>query len=269
MTKVEYFIFSKQTEEITKAFLNEQLLKLNKTEKFQKQTTPIKYDGDDIKILDNPKNWKPWQVEIYKKFFNSDRSFKKPEERIIYSIIDLEGKSGKSIFYKWLMVHIGDEHIGRITFGTASQLRSSVINMGPKKLYLLNLARAKGRDDRKFDLMASLENVIDGMIISPMYGKAAKLLMEPPHILITSNYLLDYELLSMDRWKVYELQKDGSLGPKNEIFRNPEKRKEILRKQYERNKRRLESKSSKSHFTKVTKTNIHSNSLHKNIPKNL
>lgn len=140
------------------------------------------------------------------------------------------------------MVRVGDEHIGRITFGTASQLRSSVITMGPKKLYLLDLTRTKGRADNEHDLMSALENIIDGMIISPMYGKAGKLLMEPPHIMITSNYLLDYELLSLDRWRVYELQNNGSLGPENEIFKNPEKRKEILRKQYQKRLERLAAK---------------------------
>jgi hypothetical protein len=45
-----------------------------------------------------------------------------------------------------------------------------------------------------------------------MYGKGASLLMKPPHIVITSNYLLDYELLSMYRWRVYEIKRDGTLG---------------------------------------------------------
>jgi hypothetical protein len=28
----------------------------------------------------------------------------------------------------------------------------------------------------------------------------------------------------MDRWKVYEIKKDDTLGEENEIFHNPEKR---------------------------------------------
>lgn len=114
--------------------------------------------------------------------------------------------------------------------------------MGPKKLYILDLTRTKGRDDSEYDLMSALESVADGMVFSPMYGKAASLLMEPPHILITSNYLLDYELLSMDRWRVYEIEKDGTLGKENEIFQNPEKRKEILRRQYQKQQERMEAK---------------------------
>lgn len=49
-------------------------------------------------------------------------------------------------------------------------------------------------------------------------------MMKLQHIIISSNYLLDYELLRMDRWKVYEITQDGTLGRENEIFHNPKKR---------------------------------------------
>jgi hypothetical protein len=56
------------------------------------------------------------------------------------------------------------------------------------------------------------------MVYSPRYGKCETLLMEPPHVLITSNYPLDYTLLSLDRWKVYEIKENGTLGKENEIL---------------------------------------------------
>lgn len=218
------------------------LLRLEKNKNFEQKKKSIKYNGDDIKILDNQKNWKPWQIKIFKKFFNIDFSFKKPEERIIYSVVDVEGQSGKSIFFKWLLVKIGEDKIGRITFGTASQLRSSIINMGAKKMYILDLTKTKARDDSEEDLMSILESIADGMLFSPMYGKGASLLIEPSHILIMSNYLLDYELLSMDRWRVYEILPNGDLGIENEIFEQPEARKKILRKQFQKQLKRIEAK---------------------------
>lgn len=111
--------------------------------------------------------------------------------------------------------------------------------MGAKKLYILDLTSVKERDDNEFDLLTTIESVADGMISSPMYGKGLELMMKLPHIIISSNYLLDYELLSMDRWKVYEIKKDDTLGEENEIFHNPEKRKEIFKKQDEKREKRI------------------------------
>lgn len=170
--------------------LSQQIIK-SKNFKEEKNSNINTYNRDDIKVLDDRNNWKPWQIEIFDKFFDKDLSFKKPEVRTIYSLVTIEGQSAKSIFYKWLIVTFGEEKIGKISLGTASQLRSSVINMGAKKMYILDLTRTKGRDDSEHDLMSTLESVADGMLFSSMYGKAASLIMEHRHILITSNYLLD------------------------------------------------------------------------------
>lgn len=43
----------------------------------------------------------------------------------------------------------------------------------------------------------------------------------------------------MDCWRVYEIKSDGTLGIENEIFPIPLKRKEILKKQYEKLKERI------------------------------
>jgi hypothetical protein len=63
--------------------------------------------------------------------------------------------------------------------------------MGAKKLYILDLTSVKERDDNEFDLLTTIESVSDGMISSPMYGKGLELMMKLPHIIISSNYLLD------------------------------------------------------------------------------
>lgn len=92
-------------------------------------TTETEYNGKDILVLDDRNNWFPWQKEIFPKFFNNDLSLKSPEARTIHSLVDIEGQS---IFYKWLMVRVGEKHIGRITFGTAGQLRTIMneLNLG-------------------------------------------------------------------------------------------------------------------------------------------
>lgn len=229
---------------ITKSYLDEQKIRLENSKNYQKeiQISKTNYTGDDIKILDEKKNWKPWQTQIFKQFFNENFTIKPANEREIYSIIDIEGQSGKSIFYKYLFVHAGEDQIGAITFGTASQLRASILNLGPKKLYILDLTRAKGESDKEEDLMSVLESTKNGMVTSPMYGRGETLLMNPPHILITSNYLLDYELLSMDRWKIYELKNNGELGKENIILKDKSERRRLLHRQKQLAKERLEVK---------------------------
>jgi hypothetical protein len=48
--------------------------------------------------------------------------------------------------------------IRRLSHGSASQLRSSAVNLGSKKLYILDLARSKSKLDKKEDLLSVLGN---------------------------------------------------------------------------------------------------------------
>ena len=130
--------------------------------------------------------------------------FKKPDPRHILSLVDKKGNTGKSSFFKWLYYKY-PKNIGRIGYGSASQLRSSVVNIGKKDLYIIDLSRSKSRNDRQEDLLSVLEDLKSGLVTNAMYGSGRTLLMEPPHIIVSSNYNLDYNLLSEDRWEVYEI----------------------------------------------------------------
>ena len=121
-----------------------------------------------------------------------------------------KGNSGKSSFFKWLYFK-HNEAIGRIGYGSASQLRSSAVNIGKKKLYIVDLARSKSKDDRQEDLLSVLEDLKSGLVTNAMYGSGRTLMMEPPHIIVSSNYVLKYELLSEDRWEVYQITKSNKL----------------------------------------------------------
>ena len=53
-------------------------------------------------------------------------------------IRDKDGKKGKSSFVKWLYYNHPLD-IARLSSGTASQLRSDVLNKGIKKCYIIDL----------------------------------------------------------------------------------------------------------------------------------
>lgn len=170
------------------------------------------YKADDIKVFDDPKKWHAWQKEIYNLIFEKDKSYKKPDQRKIISIVDKKGNSGKSSFFKWLYYNHSNT-IGRIGYGSASQLRSSSVKIGKKDLYIIDLARAKSKDDKQEDLLSVLEDLKSGFVTNAMYGNGGTLIMEPPHIIVSSNYVLDYRLLSEDRWLVFEILPSNKLKP--------------------------------------------------------
>ena len=136
--------------------------------------------------------------------FHQDGTYKEPDPRNIISLIDKKGNSGKSSFFKWLS-YKNPESIGRLGYGSASQLRSSAVNIGKKELYIVDLARSKSKQDREEDLLSVLEDLKSGFITNAMYGSGKILMMEPPHIIVSSNYEFKYEALSSDRWHIYRI----------------------------------------------------------------
>lgn len=80
------------------------------------------------------------------------------------------------------------------------------------------MSRAKSKYDSQQDLLSVLEDCKSGFLLSPMYGQSKKLLMEPPHIIVSSNYLFATDQLSSDRWKIYEI-KNNKLGKENHLLK--------------------------------------------------
>ena len=191
-------------EQINRIKKNKNFLIRSEPEIIQKNND---YKGNDLIRFENPKDWYPWQNQIYNSLFEKveeTEKFKKPDPRHILSLVDKKGNTGKSSFFKWLYYKY-PKNIGRIGYGSASQLRSSVVNIGKKDLYIIDLSRSKSRNDRQEDLLSVLEDLKSGLVTNAMYGSGRTLLMEPPHIIVSSNYNLDYNLLSEDRWEVYEI----------------------------------------------------------------
>lgn len=193
---------------MTKIDYETEIARLRNNQNFRIDIEPNvlgEYKGDDIQFLKNQENWFDWQKDIWNMIFEKNGNFKKPDERKIISLVDSDGNQGKTKFWKLLTVQYMNE-IGRLTYGSASQLRSSAINIGAKKLYIIDLARSKGKNDSDTELLSVIEDLKSGLVISPMYGKNNMLLCEPPHIIVSSNYRLKYSALSKDRWLIYNIK---------------------------------------------------------------
>ena len=206
---------------ISKSDYSSKVLEFSENPNYRVLETPEKlndeYTRSDIKHFDSEKNWMLWHKKIYSKLFDQNGKLINPHDRKIYYILDKVGKSGKSQFYKWLYnkyPHL----IGRISYGNASQLKSSVLNMGMRKIYIVDLARSKGKGDSESDLLSAVEDIKSGLVINPMYGKGEILEMDPPHIIISANYLPNFNSLSADRWEAYEI-----IETQEKILGNPNK----------------------------------------------
>lgn len=101
--------------------------------------------------------------------YKSNSEFRPSDSREIIHLIDREGCTGKSKFAKKIVFdHPYD--VGVITYGTTSQINSSIVNLGPKKLYIIDLTRAKCKTDSERDLIAGLESGKNGKGTAPFNG---------------------------------------------------------------------------------------------------
>lgn len=170
----------------------------------------LNYNGNDLKIFKEKADWHPWQREIYNQLFDDKDYIREADDRAIVSIVDMKGNSGKSSFFKWIFLKY-PKQIGRISYGSACQLRSILTKNNAKKIYIIDLPRSKGKNDNELDLLSTIEDLKTGFVINNMYGDGATLIMEPPHVIVSSNYILDREALSQDRWVNYKITKEKGL----------------------------------------------------------
>lgn len=177
-------------------------------------TLPI-YRGADINFLDESEKRYQWQNELlYELCLPGSLHYKTPHDRQIYWITDKRGCSGKSKFTKYMALR--STRCVKVPFGTASQMRSAVISLGPQTCYIIDVPRTLGQDDDITAVLSLVEDLKNGYLVSSMYGKAQLLMMAPPHVIIFSNSECPLGALSRDRWVWYTLH-NNELKPGNYI----------------------------------------------------
>jgi hypothetical protein len=217
---------------LLKSEFHQYLEDFKNNEKFVLTDKPVNFDGysgNDLLIFNNKENWHPWQKDIYNILFHRSGRLKNANEREIIALYDEKGNCGKSSFFKYLYYHHSNE-IGRITYGTASQLRTSISNMGPKKIYIMDLTRSKAKNDSEVDLLSAVEDLKNGLITSSMYGEGKTMLMDIPHVIISSNYIFDITLVSEDRWKILSITEDKKTKDITQSVKRKMKRKDLVKK---------------------------------------
>lgn len=137
------------------------------------------------------------------------------DDRSMCWVVNASGCGGKSKLIKYMCTSFNFD-CARIGLGTAIQMKVSAIAKGLHSIFMVDLPRVRGSDERQHDLFSALEDIKNGFIESPMYGSAKALYMKPPHLWVFSNDYLNLSFASKDRWRIWLLADDSSGG---HIFR--------------------------------------------------
>ena len=183
-----------------------------------------KYNFKDLELVKNPDTRYPWQNDMINILFDQEpECLKTPDDRTIIWVTDREGCSGKSKLVKYLCSY--NTNICKLSFGTANQLRSSVVSLGARQLYIIDIPRTLGSDDSLNDILSVIEDIKNGYVVSSFYGAYSKLICNPPHVVVFSNVDCPLEKLSKDRWKWYTIN--------NKILTDKLQELETFKKKYE------------------------------------
>lgn len=64
-----------------------------------------------------------------------------------------------------------------------------------------------------------------------MYGDGRTILMDIPHVIISSNYIFDITILSKDRWKILSINNDKKLEDITKSVKRKQIREKLIKKQ--------------------------------------
>jgi len=129
------------------------------------------------------------------------------EDRSIKVILDMEGNSCKSLFAEYL------EYQGKAwevpPFRLMEDISQCIMAIKAKKCYLVDMPRGM-KKDKLGEFYSGLECLKNGICWDKRYS-FKKRRMDRPQVIVFTNTMPILELLSADRWEIYEMQSDKSL----------------------------------------------------------
>jgi len=141
--------------------------------------------------------WKPWQKDLY------DVIIGKPDQRKVYSIVDFVGNCGKTYFVRRATSELNDK-ICSINNGKSADLAMIVSCHKYADTILMSLPRSV---EVSVNYQA-IEQFKDGVFCSTKY-ESTSYVGDVRHLVIFSNFSLKLKQLSLDRWVIWMLDKNG------------------------------------------------------------
>lgn len=163
-------------------------------------TSPWLFPSDVYIGQDLIKKFYPWQSSVLSIVMSN------PDDRKIPLICDPTGNKGKSLLAKTLAFR---HNACVIPLGlTSAQMKSAIVDNGPRSVYLLDLPRNNKSFQEIFD---TIEEIKRGFVISCFHGKLKQLFMSRPHIVCFTNEFPQLDLLSFDMWDLYHISHNMEL----------------------------------------------------------
>lgn len=142
------------------------------------------------KQFDEPYGWQLKVIEIVKQ---------EPDERSIYWFWEPKGGVGKSDLCRYLCVKFN-----AIAASRASDIKCTIARLQEKGKHVPNIMIMDIPRYFKHVSYVDMDGLKDGLFYSSRYGRTV--IMNHPHMIVFSNREPDYEMMSKDRWKVFDIR---------------------------------------------------------------
>lgn len=143
---------------------------------------------------------RPWQTQCELMCHETD-------DRSIKLIYDTVGDSGKSIFAEYLEYNNLAYEIP--PYRSMEDILAVAMSQKPKKCYLIDMPRGM-KKEKLSEFYSGLESLKNGVAYDKRYS-FRKVRFDRPQIIVYTNHLPVWSLMSAGRWEVWEMQSDFSL----------------------------------------------------------
>lgn len=144
----------------------------------------------------------PWQQTIVELATTWDT-------RTINVVVDEKGNIGKSVLTMYMLSH----RLGRIVpfCNNFKDLMRMVCDIPTSRCYLIDMPRAINKEQLN-SLYSGIEYMKNGYVFDDRYSFREKI-FDSPNIWVFTNAVPDMTLVSYDRWKLWEVNKENKLIP--------------------------------------------------------
>lgn len=131
------------------------------------------------------------------------------DTRTINCIVDGKGNTGKSILVGWIRAH----RLGRALppVNDYKDLMRVVCDLPTARNYMIDMPRAL-KKDKLSGFFGAIESIKNGYAYDDRYNFTEKI-FDSPNIWVFTNSYPDYNLLSGDRWRIWQIDEYNHLQP--------------------------------------------------------